>query len=122
MCLESSTCYWSSLLVARLPRLLASPSLELGLYTFQRCRYYARDLGSGAWLPLSACLWSELDARRSLEMMKKAGQKKMDEPLAKALGTDHKSYLKARFSLYQDVPSRAEVLNGPALVSATPRS
>merc|ERR1712146_127755 len=30
---------------------------------------------------------------------KKAGQKKMDEPLVKGLSADHKSYLKARFSL-----------------------
>mmetsp|Transcript_1431 Transcript_1431/g.3261 ORF Transcript_1431/g.3261 Transcript_1431/m.3261 type:complete len:181 (-) Transcript_1431:64-606(-) len=30
---------------------------------------------------------------------KKAGQKKMDEPVVKGLGADHKAYLKARFSL-----------------------
>eukprot|EP00747_Dinoflagellata_sp_TGD_P026555 gnl/TRDRNA2_/TRDRNA2_132019_c0_seq1.p1 gnl/TRDRNA2_/TRDRNA2_132019_c0~~gnl/TRDRNA2_/TRDRNA2_132019_c0_seq1.p1 ORF type:complete len:172 (+),score=58.21 gnl/TRDRNA2_/TRDRNA2_132019_c0_seq1:78-593(+) len=30
---------------------------------------------------------------------KKAGQKKMDEPIVKALGADVKAYLKARFSL-----------------------
>mmetsp|Transcript_45370 Transcript_45370/g.114202 ORF Transcript_45370/g.114202 Transcript_45370/m.114202 type:complete len:181 (+) Transcript_45370:90-632(+) len=30
---------------------------------------------------------------------KKAGQKKMDEPMVKGLSADHKAYLKARFSL-----------------------
>jgi len=60
--------------------------------------YFARDKSSKKTKKDESTFFAESE-KTGMPEEKKAGQKKMDEPVVKALSADHKAYLKARFSL-----------------------